>query len=119
MSFGFGVESTMKKTSSNSTPILPYFGILIVGVTTLFCLFITGCEERQNAEGEARAWASSLGMADVRVNCTNMDSNHDGYVSCSIIETVNGRHEIHAIECASRYSLTGGCRMQKPSSSIR
>lgn len=69
------------------------------------------CMARVNApppEEAAKAFLESLGLdPSANVTCVPIDTDGDGYVSC----TVNERGVLTPIEC----SVWGaGCRMQKP-----
>lgn len=79
----------------------------------LLVLFtVTGClEDRSSLEAEARGFLHALGYQVVGVSCTDRDSDGDGYASCTA--TVRDSPEPIAVECASRWSFTSGCRLQK------
>lgn len=82
-------------------------------------LFLVGCEKLQkpgdNARAAAHTWAQNLYPgADIRVSCADWDSDGDGYVSCTAVVNTPSFPQTFALECASGYALTGGCRLQKP-----
>lgn len=73
---------------------------------------LSACVETPGAqEAAATAFLKSLGYEVVGVACTDRDSDNDGYVSCT--GRVMGAVPPVAVECASRWSFTSGCRLQK------
>lgn len=78
----------------------------------LLLLTVPAClQDTSSLESSGRGFLSSLGYKVVGVSCMNMDSDGDGYVSCTA--RVEGQQQPVAIECASAYSFKSGCRMQK------
>lgn len=81
------------------------------------CLFGCITIDKAYAESQGRAYASDLGIADAKVNCVNVDSNGDGYVSCTIASPgPDGKPHLQAIECAASQNgcnLNQGCRIPK------
>ena len=56
-------------------------------------------------------WASGLGLSVQGVECAQWDTDHDGYISCTVA-TTDG--QLHAVECAAPWSvLNSGCRSPK------
>jgi prepilin-type N-terminal cleavage/methylation domain-containing protein len=64
------------------------------------------------AESEAAKWAKKMNYDVQGVDCVDLDSDGDGYVSCTI--ALKGNPNPVAIECARSMSLNNGCRLQKP-----
>lgn len=81
-------------------------GVLGGGCTCISNL--TGASKKE-AEVQARQWASEMGIEVKGVKCVGMDTDGDGYVSCS----VNDGTQIHMIECTGAWTLNDGCRMPK------
>lgn len=78
--------------------------LVVKGGTTL-----TGADQ-EAAEEAARTWASDLGIELKGVSCAKMDSDGDGYVSCTVRD---GREQIHQIECTGLVTINSGCRQPK------
>ncbi|MFA5203031.1 MAG: prepilin-type N-terminal cleavage/methylation domain-containing protein [Lentisphaeria bacterium] len=73
-----------------------------------------GCTSSSaEAEEAARAYAQKLGLKVIGVSCTDMDSDGDGYVSCSISHNENGKTAIQPVECAAKLSMNSGCKAPK------
>lgn len=89
------------------------FGIIAVLFLTMFGRCgsnITG-ESHDKAVSEARTWSTEMGIKVKGVSCANMDTNHDGYISCSVSsELPGGGVDIMPIECATSWSINSGCR---------
>jgi prepilin-type N-terminal cleavage/methylation domain-containing protein len=94
-------------------------GLAILGVILLIVVgglgwavrTAMGPSQKTAAEGEARAWAQGIGVKLLGVTCADVDSDNDGYVSCSA--NVEGQG-IVPIECRGAYSAGHGCRAPKP-----
>lgn len=90
--------------------------VMVVGVVGVLALVIfgRGCcvgpEQTHAAQKEAKKWAADLGLQVTGVSCGDVDSDGDGYVSCTIA-LVNG--DTKAIECRGAYSWGHGCRDPK------
>lgn len=89
----------------------------VFGVTLLlFGSMLFNCSGQNGAvaEEEAIRWAAQMGIKPQGVQCARTDTDGDGYVSCSASEKrPDGTTQIHAIECASSFSLNSGCRVPK------
>lgn len=83
-------------------------------------LALTACFsiEKGYAESQAKEYAQSLGMKGATVNCVNMDTDGDGYVSCTIATPNDGgKVDLQPVECAARQegcNRNEGCRVPKP-----
>ncbi len=67
--------------------------------------------DHEAAEETAFAYATELGVPVKAVSCTGIDSDGDGYVSCTIM-----RHDTEApmmVECAGAWTWSSGCRAPK------
>lgn len=84
---------------------------ILVGLVGVFQL---GCSSRELASEEATTWALQNGIQGASVSCVSFDTDGDGYVSCTVSAVKpNGDREIIPIECAARFRLNSGCRLQK------
>lgn len=87
-----------------------FFGIGMIPV-------LGGCVQDTGAlNTSARGFAGQLGYKVQGVTCMDMDSDGDGYVSCTV--ALEGGAAPIAVECASAYSIKSGCRMQRPGGSF-
>lgn len=99
---------------SSNTPL---GGCLVVGFIVLLLLGVaaqfTGNFGRNAgvAEGEARTWAHQLGLDVTGITCNPVDTENDGYVSCSVM--TKGAALPYQVECARAMSLQHGCREPK------
>lgn len=86
----------------------------IVALPIGYVVLIDTTDEQGQAESAARQWAMGLGYTDIRAVCASRDTNGDGYVSCTIAGSRDGRSEIVPVECArSVMTLNSGCRVQR------
>ena len=84
---------------------------------TLITMFAFACNapasDPKKPTAEARAWADELGMKDAPVTCSEVDSDGDGYVSC----TVKNGADLHSIQCLASIDSNGcnqparGCKV--------
>jgi hypothetical protein len=81
-----------------------------IGIAGCTCLANVSGASHDKAETAAKAWAFQMGFQVKGVSCANIDSDGDGYVSCSV-STVNKNNDIEIvpIECAAAYTLNSGC----------
>lgn len=92
---------------------------VIVAVAVAICAGLrSGPEVRAEATTEATSYARGMGYVDPHVQCVEMDSDGDGYVSCTVAFTQpNGTIGKDAIECVGGISVVGalnsGCRTPK------
>ena len=90
--------------------VIGVIGFVVIGIAVR----ATGCGGGESAENSARAWAQQMGIEAQSVSCVNMDSDGDGYISCTIAQKANdGTVKPIAIECASLLSPNKGCRSPK------
>lgn len=96
--------------------------MVVVAILGAFATIVTfGCvsacsgpEQKNAAKAEAAVWAKDLGIEYTGISCNDYDSDHDGYVSCTIALK---SEETKQIECRGAYSFGHGCR--DPKLSIR
>jgi hypothetical protein len=87
-------------------------------ILVLFAAFaLTGCfnytgANKQQAEKNAKEWANEMGFEGAKIKCNKMDTDGDGYVSCSM----NHNGELTQVECAGESLIVRneGCRLPKP-----
>jgi len=89
----------------------------VIGAIVFGFIFRSCTSNSGEAEAEARKYAASLGVEIKGVSCTDRDTDHDGYVSCSISYNDNGKLAITPVECATRWSTNSGCK--SPRQAIR
>ncbi len=68
-------------------------------------------EPEPGPEDYAIAFARQMGEQNPNVTCVTMDTDHDGYVSCTIFRK---ERDPLPVECATKWTWNKGCRMQKP-----
>lgn len=69
---------------------------------------LTGANKK-SAETNAQNFAEELGLDYKKVSCNNLDSDGDGYVSCTMAMSDGS---IEQFECAA-WGLNSGCRRPK------
>lgn len=103
------------------------FKVVFYGVLTISaCVFIfavasavVNCSgnvsgsSARDANAEAREWARNMGLDVQGVSCTGIDTDGDGYVSCSVSSKGPNGTQVHAIECARAFSWNKGCRVAR------
>lgn len=83
-------------------------------VLVLWVLAVVGCDQqRDTAKQEAMRWASELGYQVQGVSCANIDSDDDGYVSCTVAVVQGDTTRAMPIECRGAFSVGHGCRQPK------
>jgi len=86
----------------------------LTGLFVVVALLGLGCEQqRATAQAEARRWAAELGYTVRGASCANVDSDDDGYVSCTVVVVDGDTARPMAIECRGAYSVGNGCRRPK------
>lgn len=89
---------------------------VVVGIIGVIAAIIAGrgcCvgpEQTKAAKREAQQWANDLGLQVTGISCTDIDSDGDGYVSCTVA-LKDGQTK--QIECKGAYSFGHGCRDPK------
>lgn len=99
------------------------FVVVFIGAFTVVLLmsFCSSCknltgEAHKESEAYARQYAKDLGMEAKGVTCAGMDTDNDGYISCTLA-TTDGR--LIAIECAGAAYMNSGCRIPKLQAAIQ
>lgn len=103
--------------SNGEIPLLiavPAIGLFVVIPVVLMVSSVSGADA-EAARKAAETYMSDLGLTG-RVVCQSVDTDGDGYISCTARED-NG--EMIPIECSGAISLNSGCRAQKPGSGRR
>lgn len=100
----------MSKFNKGFTLIELMIVVMIIAIG--LAVFIPGCSgSKEVAEQEAIQFASTiLNMKEAKATCMNKDSDHNGYVSCTVFGKIDGKTQAIPIECATKYSLNEGCR---------
>lgn len=87
--------------------------VAIVGVF-LALVFAGSCtsgpETKRSATQDAKRFVDELGWQVQGISCADVDSDGDGYVSCTIAKQ-DGTSEF--VECRGAYSFGHGCRIPK------
>lgn len=82
-----------------------------VAISAVACRSLTtGSETKKAATSDALTLVDELGWKASGISCADVDSDGDGYVSCTIALT-NGVNEF--VECRGAYSFGHGCRIPK------
>ena len=112
--FAFAETGTGAKVAGALLPLLVVGGAGAAVVAGIVWISLPAfVDERDQSTAAATSWAQSLGYTSVVVNCANRDSNSDGYVSCTVAGTKDGKAEVFPVECARTVSMNDGCRMQR------
>lgn len=89
----------------------------LTALAALCALANGGCkfDRRPSAQQSAAEWAHEVGIETDTIVCNNLDTDDDGYVSC----TFNRAGEIRTFECGYQglFYRTEGCR--EPKASVR
>lgn len=86
---------------------------IIVAMVGRGCTDVTGMDHKK-AVNEAGKWGQEMGLDVKGVSCVNVDSNVDGYVSCSLSTAgKDGTISIVPIECAASLTINSGCRVAR------
>lgn len=93
--------------------VVAIIGFVVVG---LFA-GMKRCSRESNkgtATEAAKAWAAEMQIKDAIVSCTSQDSDGDGYVSCTVGQTLKtGELKATPLECEAAWTLNEGCRIPK------
>ena len=97
--------------------IIVILGATCTGVVGRGCI---GKSQKVDATEQATAYANFMYPGkNPRIQCVRLDSDHDGYVSCTIAydaeNAVTGLivTDTVAVECAAGFTLNEGCRIPK------
>jgi hypothetical protein len=89
-----------------------------IGIFVLIVLRIVGtvASGSKGVPEQARTWATSMGLDAIGASCAGMDTDGDGYVSCTVSSREpGGTVKLTPVECAVSY-MPDGCRIPKPAS---
>ncbi len=78
----------------------------------LFVIALVACSSRELATGEAKQYAADMGYEVLGISCTDIDSDGDGYVTCSV--RVKGDTQPLDLQCAAKATLNTGCKPTQP-----
>lgn len=104
----YSSKGRRKSMNQGSFSLLIVFAILAIVLGKNACEAVTGPQNKEQAETEAKKFADQFFPGHGPVLCMPQDSNQDGYVSCSVLGP-DGK--IIAIECAKYLSMNSGCKM--------
>lgn len=97
--------------------IVVILGCVCAGVIGGSC---SGMSQKVDATEQATAYANFMYPGkNPRIQCVRLDSDHDGYVSCTIAydaeNAVTGLivTDTVAVECAAGFTFNEGCRIPK------
>jgi hypothetical protein len=77
-------------------------------VVLVMALSVAACDRNKaDTEREAAAWAKGLPGLVTGVDCMKVDSDDDGYVTCTVFRE---DHEPFSIQCAKE-KRNSGCRL--------
>lgn len=101
------------ENSDGPVAIIVAFVIVIGAIISLGIKF-SGVDG-EAARPEAETFGKSIcGKDFMSSQCADVDTDHDGYVSCTVVcAKEGGGREIHAVECAAKVTFNSGCRMQR------
>ena len=88
--------------------IFSIVGIFLAIVASRGCT--SGGETKEAATRDAKKYVAELGWDVSGIACADVDSDGDGYVSCTIAKK-NGTNEF--VECRAAYAFGHGCRIPK------
>lgn len=100
-------------------------GTVFVAVAVASVILVTASAVSRTQDptalgAEARQFLGRLGYQTVSVECVDVDSDGDGYVSCTArVSDQNGKQELIPLECRGRFSWGSSCRLQTPGSFSR
>jgi hypothetical protein len=86
---------------------------LLVLSIVLFSALVAGCNRgnKEYATNEMKSYMYDLGYTPVGVTCQDVDTNHDGYVSCTgSYKNSKGDVVILAAQCAISMAGNEGCK---------
>lgn len=90
--------------------VIAIMGVFLAIAVTACIGATSGKETKEAATKDAKNFVEELGWKASGISCSDVDSDRDGYVSCTIALT-NGTNEF--VECRGAYSFGHGCRIPK------
>lgn len=107
----------MKKYKRGVTLLEVIIGsIIISGIMVMLLVGMGRCStvmsENPDVKADALRYAGELELKNPRVSYAEYDTDHDGYISC----TIAADDRVLAVECAAGgpFNVQKGCRLQKP-----
>jgi Tfp pilus assembly protein PilE len=109
-------------------------GVTVIEVVIVFCIVLVlalivlsrfnacvGDSVKDDATFSAQEWANFMyPNSEPRVQCVRLDSDGDGYVSCTIAHKEGDTIKVEAVECAAGIiSINEGCRIPKLNTNMR
>lgn len=93
--------------------------MICIAIVGIFVAIIWGNISNYTADNSktveaAKSYVKDLGIRDANVQCVAIDTNNDGYVSCTASYRNSDKLEFLAFECASSLSFNSGCRLSVP-----
>ena len=84
---------------------------VFLGIVLAACGSVTsGKETKDAATHDAQKFVAELGWKTAGISCADVDSDNDGYVSCTIALS-DGTNQF--VECRGAYTWGHGCRIPK------
>jgi hypothetical protein len=85
-----------------------------IRLLSVLAVLACGCQESNKVPPEqaAKNYVSDLKMDVQGISCTTVDTNNDGYVTCSLSMTPREgqQPQIQTIQCAAVGGNAGGCK---------
>lgn len=91
--------------------LIASMGVILVLLVSALRMLLAG--HGSTVEEEAITWAHGMALDVKGVECTTVDTNNDGYVFCTLSIMQGGKIEMVPVECAGKFNINNGCRMQK------
>lgn len=110
----------MKSNMDGEGVVIIILVFIMFGLGFLNCFSGISGLDNKTAKQEAEQFAKDVGLNVKGINCANTDSDHDGYVSCTLsIEDKDGNINLQGVECATKVNINSGCRVQKIGNFVR
>lgn len=100
--------------------------VAVLGIVATMALYVvTGTVASLSGSDEvthdARAFGKALGLPVRSAVCADVDTDGDGYLSCTLsVERPGGELDVVPVECARKHlTWASGCRMQRPGTTVR
>lgn len=107
------IRARVSERGSSDTVTVVIMGIVVCSVV-IFGIARCSTNVSGMSHGEAvksaHAYAKELSIAVQGIQCAGIDSDGDGYVSCSIMTK---SEKLLAVECAGALTINQGCRIPK------
>jgi prepilin-type N-terminal cleavage/methylation domain-containing protein len=90
--------------------LIGLLGLIVVGAISGGLQRFSGMNKNE-AQDQVREFADDMGLELVGATCQNVDSDANGYVSCTVRVREEGKTKMLPLECATRFSFNEGCRL--------